>query len=162
MRSNCADHDGHSSVPMSASYHQAMGSISRRYCWWSSVISIFTWRGYCSWDGQTEILQQDIYDVGCLIDHHRPNQVNFYTRIRLVLVGFCHGTVPQSIGDTARRNCPALPLQPDGQISTTVRKAKTGGFVLLQTELGVDLGLERIQWIISFIILKLLSLSEGN
>ena len=40
---------------------------------------------------------RDIYDVGCLIDHHRPNQVNFYTRIRLVLVGFCHPAIPQSI-----------------------------------------------------------------
>ena len=40
---------------------------------------------------------RDIYDVGCLIDHHRPNQVNFYTRIRLVSVGFCHPAIPQSI-----------------------------------------------------------------
>ena len=73
------------------------------------MISIFTLWGYwyqarvesgrCQ-DGSEYLCTTDtgdIYDVGCLIDHHRPNQVNFYTRIRLVLVGFCHPAIPQSI-----------------------------------------------------------------
>ena len=155
MRSNCVDHDGHWSVPMSASYHQAMGSISRRYCWWSFVISIFTW------DGQREILQQGYLWCGLSNRSSPPQSSQFLHENRIGLGWF----LPTHSPTINRRYCTEKLFRPatsTRQISTTERKAKTGGFVLLQTELGVNLGLERIQWIISFIILKLLSLSEGN